>query len=59
MDRAELRELLADEAVQLVDVLPPTEYQRGHIPGAINLPLRTLTSDSAQVLDRTKPVVVY
>jgi rhodanese-related sulfurtransferase len=48
-----------DDAIQVVDVLPPAEYRRSHIPGAVSLPLKTLTEDTAQVLDRTKPVAVY
>ena len=59
IDRTDLLRLMGDDAVQVVDVLPPAEYQRSHIPGAISLPLKTLTEDTAQVLDRTKPVAVY
>ena len=54
----ELRELL-DQGAQLVEVLPPEEYHEEHLPGAINLPLRQLDADTASVLDKEKPVVVY
>lgn len=45
---------------QLVEVLPAAEYREGHIPGAINLPLKALHVESADhVLDRTRPIAVY
>jgi phage shock protein E len=53
-----LRELLADGA-QLVEVLPAVDYDKAHLPGAINLPLAQLDERGASVLDRGRPVVVY
>lgn len=58
IDRNELERLVADGA-QLVEVLPSKEYREDHIPGAINLPLRKLEESAADVLDRTKTVIVY
>jgi len=54
----ELEEMRARGA-QIVEVLPEREYREGHIPGAINLPIKQLTADTATVLDRNRPVVVY
>jgi rhodanese-related sulfurtransferase len=54
----ELHELIADRA-QLVEVLPEAEYSEAHLPGAINIPLKQLTAESAATLDRQRPVVVY
>lgn len=54
----EVEDLLARGA-QLVDVLEPESYARDHIPGAINLWLKRLTAQTAAVLDRTRPVIVY
>lgn len=54
----ELERLIAADA-QLVEVLPQEEYDDGHLPGAINLPLKQLTAETAAVLDRRRPVVVY
>jgi rhodanese-related sulfurtransferase len=54
----ELERLIAANA-QLVEVLPQEEYDDGHLPGAINLPLKQLTAETAAVLDRRRPVVVY
>ena len=44
---------------QLVEVLPADEYEEEHLPGAINLPLRSLSAGAAAVLDLARPVVVY
>lgn len=59
INRTDLLHLLEDDGVQLVDVLPEAEYERSHIPGALNIPLKALDADSTQHLDRAKPVVVY
>ncbi len=57
--REEVQRLVAEEAAQLVDVLPPAEYEDTHIAGAANIPLRQLDRDSAAALDRARPVVLY
>ena len=54
----ELQRLLADGA-QLVEVLPEPEYAEAHLPGAVNVPLKQLDTDSMRILDRERPVVVY
>ena len=50
---------LIDEGAQLVEVLPPREYDEEHLPGAINIPLKTLDENSAAQLDKLRPVIVY
>jgi rhodanese-related sulfurtransferase len=57
-DRDRVRELLRSGAV-LVDVLPAQEYEAEHIPGAINIPLRTLGRATTRQLDAARPVIVY
>lgn len=57
-DLVQVDRLLAAGA-QLVEALPQDEYEEGHIPGAISLPLKQLTEERASVLDRERPVVVY
>jgi rhodanese-related sulfurtransferase len=54
----QLEGLLADGA-QLAEALPEQEYEEGHLPGAVSLPLKQLTPERAAVLDRRRPVVVY
>lgn len=56
--REELQQLV-DRAAQLVEVLPDKEYEEDHLPGAINLPLRRLEKMALNVLDATRPVIVY
>ncbi len=51
--------LLLDEGAKLLDVLPRPEYDSGHIPGALNRPLRKLDAAAVADLARDKPVVVY
>lgn len=43
---------------QLVDVRQPGEYQQGHIPGALLMPLAEVASRTAE-LDPTKKTIVY
>lgn len=58
IDREQVQELVAAGA-QLVEVLPAEEYEEEHLPGAINLPLKTLNHETAQQLERSRPVIVY
>lgn len=57
--REEVQRLLSEERGQLVEVLPPGEFEEEHIAGAISIPLRTLNAETTAVLDRDRPVVVY
>ena len=57
-DVAGLKRLQANDQAQLVDVREPSEYGAGHIPGAINIPLRTL-AQHLDLLERDRPVVLY
>ncbi len=59
VDRDELQRLVHEEQAQLVEVLPPDEYEDEHLPTAINIPLRTLDAETARRLDPGRPVVVY
>jgi rhodanese-related sulfurtransferase len=58
IDRDEVSRLVGMGA-QLVEVLPSSEYDEDHLPGAINLPLRQIEERATELLDRTRPVVVY
>ncbi len=58
IDRDELQRLLATDA-QLVEVLPPAEYEEEHLPGAINIPLEEINRKTAAQLDQGRPVIVY
>jgi rhodanese-related sulfurtransferase len=59
IDREELQRLLRAEHAQLVEVLPSDEYEDEHLPGAINIPLKTLDAETTRQLDPQRPVIVY
>jgi rhodanese-related sulfurtransferase len=59
IDLDELQRLLQDEEAQLVEVLPSDEYEDEHLPGAINIPLKTLDRETTRQLDRERPLIVY
>jgi rhodanese-related sulfurtransferase len=50
---------LVEQGAQLVEVLSADEYEDEHLPGAINIPLKTLDASSVQRLERDRPVIVY
>lgn len=58
IDFPELRRLL-DGGAQLVEVLPAQEYSEMHLPGALNIPLKTLDAATTADLDPQRPVIVY
>lgn len=49
---------LTGRGAQLVEVLPPEDYEWAHLPGAMNVPLKEL-GDGPVPLDRARPVIVY
>ena len=53
-----LNEMMASASPVLIDVREPGEYAEGHLPGAINIPLRTLAQNLDQI-PTDQPVVVY
>ncbi len=57
--RDEVQRLLRNEAAQLVEVLPPSEFEDEHIEGAINIPLSDLNEQSTSALNKDLPVIVY
>ena len=58
IDRTEVQKLI-DRGAQVVEVLPPDEYEEDHLPGAISLPLRRIETEAVRTLDRARPVIVY
>jgi rhodanese-related sulfurtransferase len=56
--RDEVRRLF-EAGAQLVEVLPRDEFDEEHLPGAISLPLKSLTAQTSARLDRSWPVIVY
>ncbi|HIJ74856.1 MAG TPA: rhodanese-like domain-containing protein [Candidatus Hydrogenedentes bacterium] len=48
----------AHEDFTLIDVRPSSDYQRGHLPGAVSMPIATLPWTMNR-LDKDKETVVY
>jgi rhodanese-related sulfurtransferase len=59
IDRDQLQRLVREEHAQLVEVLPADEYEYEHLPGAVNIPLKTLDGETTRELDRSRPVIAY
>jgi phage shock protein E len=59
IDRDDVQRLVREGDAQLVEVLPADEFEEEHLPGAINIPLKTLDSESTVSLDPQRPVIVY
>jgi rhodanese-related sulfurtransferase len=53
---ARVAELLAEDAIQLVDVREPHEREAGYVPGSRHVPLTELTA-AADSIDPARPVV--
>ena len=58
VDRAALLELVREGAVTVLDVRPAEEYNAGHIPGAISIPLKELQLRLSD-LPRDQEIVAY
>jgi len=58
VDRDALLKLVSEEAVTVLDVRPVEEYNAGHIPGAISLPLKELQLRLSD-LPRDQEIVAY
>ena len=58
LSREELLEKSRAGVVSVLDVRPPDEFALGHLPGAVNIPLRELEARLAE-LDGAQEVVAY
>ena len=58
VDRDDVQRLI-EEGAQLVEVLPTAMYEEMHLPGAINIPLKSLDRETTARLERDRPVIVY
>ncbi len=60
IDPSDLNEALGrGDKIILVDTRLPEAYERSHIPGAINIPHRTMNAKTAAHLDREALIVTY
>ncbi len=58
IDRDEVQRLMK-EGAQLVEVLPPAMYEEMHLPGAVNIPLKSLDRETTAKLEHDRPAIVY
>lgn len=58
VSRKELRRRLREGSVTVLDVRPEDEFALGHVPGALNIPLRTLKARIPE-LDPAQEIVAY
>lgn len=49
----------ADVAILVVDVRTADAYHAKHIPGSVNIPHRTISSETTEGIDRSVTVVTY
>jgi rhodanese-related sulfurtransferase len=59
---SKVKELFDAKAGTIVDAREPSEYQEGHIPGAINMPYDQVITDPARLENfdpQGKPIIVY
>jgi rhodanese-related sulfurtransferase len=56
--RKQLLKLIRESAVTVLDVRPPDEFALGHVPGAVNIPLRALKERLAQI-NPDREIVAY
>jgi len=58
--REEIRRRLRDSTLTIVDVLPTSSYEEGHISGAISLPVEDVATRASTLLpNRDAEIVVY
>lgn len=58
VDREQLLAKVRDSAVTVLDVRPPEEFQAGHLPGALSIPLKELERRLSE-LPRDREIVAY
>ena len=58
VSRKELARRLKDDLVTVLDVRPADEYAEGHLPNAVNIPLRELKRRLREI-SKTREIVAY
>ena len=56
--RKQLQKLIREGAVTVLDVRPPDEFALGHLPSAVNIPLRAL-KDRLSEIEPDRDIVAY
>jgi Rhodanese-related sulfurtransferase len=50
---------MIEEGALVIDVRTIDEYEDGHLPNAINIPVGELIKRAAQIIPKDKPVLLY
>ncbi len=58
LQRQSVQELM-EKGAQVVEVLARREFEEDHLPGAINIQLRSIETEAPKKLDKSRAVVVY
>ena len=58
VSRKQLLKLMREGAITILDVRPSDEYALGHLPGAVNIPLRALKARLAEI-NPEREIVAY
>ena len=58
IDRDEVQRRVREEQAQLVEVLPTDEYDDEHLPGAINVSLKSLDGETTPYTSATLALTV-
>ena len=58
ISRRELSRRLKDDMVTVLDVRPPDEFAAGHLPSAVNIPLKTLKR-SLRDIPKGREIIAY
>ncbi len=54
------RQIASDDAPVVLDVRSDSEYEAGHVPGAIHIPFQSVASRTEELsIDKDRTVVVY
>jgi 3-mercaptopyruvate sulfurtransferase SseA len=59
MGLEEFKKGVDEDKLLVIDVRAAESYRAGHIPGAINVPLATLSDELARLKASKKPIVAY
>jgi rhodanese-related sulfurtransferase len=59
MSLEEFKSLHGENALYVIDVRYPRDYETGHIPGALLMPLEFISSYLPELKEVTRPIVTY
>ena len=59
MDLEEFKRLLAEDSIFVIDARSQVDYEEGHIPGAVMMPLKSVEARLSELRNIKKPVVTY